>query len=121
MPFTLVLLSRQMEAVRDAVGKFFLIMRDKDECLVRTKAELLDNLTDKASVAVVETVKGFVEDEQFGVFDEGTGQKAEPLLAAAQLQERAVGKFFYAEDTHPVETCLPLFWTRSDIKSHRIV
>ena len=105
----------------NARGQFLLVVRDHNEGFVRTQAELLDYLANEAAISVVETVQRFVEDEQFGVFHECTSQEAESLLAAAQLQERSVSKFLYAEDTHPVETCLPLFWTRPDLKSHRIV
>ena len=72
----------QSQVMRDAVGKLFLVVRDHDERLVRPLAEQLDNLTDKAAVTVIETVKGFIKDEEFRVFHKGTSQEAEPLFAA---------------------------------------
>ena len=121
MTFLLILFSWQVEPVCNTIGKFFLVMGDKDECLMRTLAEQLDYLTDEAAVAVVEAVQGFVEDEQLWVFDECTGQEAEPLLAAAQLQERAVGQCIYSEYMHPVEARLFLLRTRSNIESDRVM
>ena len=75
----------------DAIGEFLFVVGDKNERLVRALAELFDDLADEASVAVVEAMKGFVEDEQFWVFHEGAGKEAKPLFAAAELQERLVG------------------------------
>ena len=101
----------------DAVGKLFLIVRDHDERLVRTLAELTDNLTDKTAIAVVEPMQGFVEDEEFGVFDESPGQEAEALLTAAEAKERCVGHLFDAEDMHPSQAGSSPLWTRTDIES----
>ena len=58
-----VVVSAQSEAMGNSFGKFFFIVRNENECLVRTQTKLLDNLADKATVAVVETVKRFVKDE----------------------------------------------------------
>ena len=77
----------KFQSVCNTGGQFFLIMCDDDECLVRATAEVQDYLTYEAAVAVVETVERFVENEEFGVFDEGTCQQAESLLSAAELEE----------------------------------
>ena len=111
---------RQAEAVGDAGREFLFVVGDKDKRLVRPLAEEVDYLPDELAVAVVEAVKRFVEDEQFGVFHKSTGQKAKSLLAATQLQERAVGLCLYAEDAHPVEARLPLFRTWTHIKPHGV-
>ena len=110
----------QAEVVGDAVGKFLLIVRNHDKRLVRPLAEALDDLADKLPVLVVEAVKRFVEDEQLRVFHKGSSQETEALLTTAELQERPVCHFFYAEDTHPIKAHLLLLWLRTNIKPYRV-
>ena len=48
-------------------------MCDHDHCFVASLAEGIDNVFDELAVCVVETMKGFVENEELGVFDKGSG------------------------------------------------
>ena len=93
---------RQHKPVCDAVGKLLFVVRHHDERLVRTLAELLDDLSDELSVRIVEAVERLVENQQFRVLHKSSRQEAKALLAAAQLQERAVCHAVHTEDSHPI-------------------
>ena len=58
----------------DADRTFFAVVADEDEGLAGTLAEGLDDILHQAAIRVVEAVKRLVEDEQFGVLDEGSRQ-----------------------------------------------
>lgn len=92
----------------DAFGEFLLIVGHHDEGLVRTLAEGLYDVLDEAAVGEVKTVEGFIEDEEVGVLDEGTGEEYEALLTTRQFQEGAVGEVTDTEDVHPEETLVKL-------------
>jgi len=76
-----LLLPFQVELVVDAGGPLFAVVADEDERLVRAGAEGLDKTENKTATAVVETVQGLVENQQVGVFDEGTGYEHQTLFA----------------------------------------
>ena len=67
----------------EAVGEFLFVVGDHDERLVWSLAKDADYLPDKLPSAVVEAMKRLVEDEEFRVFHEGSGQQTEALFAAA--------------------------------------
>lgn len=92
----------------DTFRQFLLIVGDHDESLVGALAEGLYDVLDEAAVVEVETVEGLIEDEEVGVFDEGTGEEYEALLAAGELEEGAVGEVTDAEDVHPEEALVEL-------------
>ncbi len=56
-------------------------MCDHDHCFVASLAEGIDNVFDELAVCVVETMKGFVKNEELGVFDKGSGKKYQALLS----------------------------------------
>ena len=70
--------------MRDAPGQFFLVVCHHNQCLLWPQTELLDDMFHEAAVLVVKAMQGLVEYEKVGVFDEGTSQQAEALLAAAE-------------------------------------
>ena len=70
--------------MRDASGQFFLVVCHHNQCLLWPQTELLDDLFHEAAVLVVKAMQWLVEYEEVGVFDEGTSQQAEALLAAAE-------------------------------------
>ena len=76
-------------------------MSHHDDGLVETAAECLDDIFDKATVAVVETMERFVEDKQLGILDEGPRHKHQSLLATRQSEERGVLLALKTEDFHP--------------------
>ena len=57
----------------DARGQLLNIVCHHDEGLVLTLHECVDDIFHEHAVVVVETVERLVEDQQFGIFDEGTG------------------------------------------------
>lgn len=63
------------------------IVRDHEERLTGLTAIVLDDGLHMSAVGVVETVKGFVENEQNGVFDEGTSKEHKALLAIGERRE----------------------------------
>ena len=77
----------QIDFVVDAGGSFFFVVADEDERLVGTLTEGLDDVFHQAAVHVVKSVERFVENQQFGVFYEGTCQEHQSLLAARHLEE----------------------------------
>ena len=78
-------MSAERELVVDAGGTLVLVVAYEDERLVWMLAEIIDDLLHKLAVGVVKTVKGLVEDEQFGVLDESAGQEHQALLAARHV------------------------------------
>ena len=104
----------------DTFGELFFVMRYHYEGLVLTTAEGVYNFFHKSTMLKVKAMQGFVQNQQFGVLDKGTGQEAQALLSAAEFQERAVGQFFYAEDVHPSETDFPLFRLGPGVQAYRI-
>ena len=70
--------------MRDAPGQFFLVVCHHNQRLLWPQTELLDDLFHEAAVSVVKAMQWLVEYEEVGVFDEGTSQQAEALLAAAE-------------------------------------
>lgn len=105
------------EMMGDAGRKLLLIMRDHNKRLSGTKTELHYNLPHKLAIPVVEAMKGFVEDEEFRIFHKGTGQEAQTLFTATELQERTLGNIIYSKDMHPIEADLLLFRTGAHIKA----
>ena len=49
----------------------FFVMTDKDERLVFTLAEGVDDVLGQLAVVIVESVQGLVKYQQFGVFHKG--------------------------------------------------
>lgn len=105
----------------DAGGQFLFVVGDHDERLVGALAESFDDVLHQLTVFVVEAVQGLVEDEQLWVFDEGTGNEHEALLAAGQLQKRAVGQLFDAEDAHPRAALFQLVGCGTDVKPYGVL
>ena len=64
------------ESVGDAAGELLGIMGDHDHCLVGALAESIDNLSYHLSFGLIQSMKGLVEYQEFGVLDESTCQEA---------------------------------------------
>lgn len=64
------------ESVGDAAGELLGIMGDHDHCLVGALAESIDNLSYHLSSGLIQSMKGLVEYQEFGVLDESTCQEA---------------------------------------------
>ena len=109
-----------METVSNTVRQFLLIVCYHHQSLVLSEAELLDNLTDKTAIPIIEAMKRFIQNQQFRVFHKGSSQKAESLLSTTQLQERLVCDTIHAKDTHPIEASLLLLWLGAHVESNRI-
>lgn len=110
-----------MERVCDAGGQFLLIMCDHHHGLVLAAAESLYDSPYQQPSWLIEPMQGLVQNEQFGVFHEGTCQQAKPLFAAAKLEKRLVGQILDTEHAHPATAHFHLFGTGTSIKPHRIM
>ena len=91
----------QQQVMVDARRQFLFVVRHHDKRFVRALAESFDDGLHVGTAGIVETMQGLVEDEQFGVLDEGSCQQAEALLSAAEAQECAFGQRLDAKDAHP--------------------
>ena len=100
--------------------QLFLIMGYHDEGLVVTQTVGLDNVFNQLAVRVVKTVKGLIEDEQFGVLDKSSGEQHQPLLTTREAHERTVAKMSNAKDVHPPTANLVFFFRRAYIKSNGV-
>ena len=56
----------------DAGRTLFEVVTDENKRFARTLAESIDDILDEPAVVVVETVKGFVENQQFRILDKGS-------------------------------------------------
>ena len=95
------MLPHEAQAVVDAGGQFVLVVRHHHQRFARPVAEGVDDAAHEDAVPRVQPVQGFVQDEQLGVLDEGAGQEAEALLAAAEGEEGASLQVADAEGLHP--------------------
>ncbi len=84
-------------------GEVVSVMGDHEKGLALLLAVVCDDLFREVAVLLVESVEWFIEDEQFGLLDEGPCQKHKPLLPVGEVSERSLGEGIYAEDAHPVE------------------
>ena len=66
--------AHEAQRVVDAGRQFFGIVGHHDECFVFSLAEGFNHVFSQLTVVVVESVKGFVQYEQVGVFDKGACQ-----------------------------------------------
>ena len=107
--------------MRDAGRLLIVVVRDHDEGDVGIGTIVLDDGCGTQAPFVVETVEGFVEDEEVGRFDESSRQEAEALFAAAHVQEHPVGQMLNAENAHPGEAGLPLLGPWTYIQPYTIV
>ena len=83
---------------------FLLIVGHHDEGFSASLAERLYDVFHHTAVYVVESVKGLVEDKQFGVFHEGSRQQHKSLFATRELQKGALCQISDTEDIKPPST-----------------
>ena len=95
----------------DAGRKLRIVMGDVEQSLVRTADERLDDVKDPAAMGRIESVHGFIQDQQFRILDEGAGEQAEALLTAGESQIRPLRQSFDTEDSHPFAAPCQLFRT----------
>ena len=120
MLFLVSLIFLQLQMMVDAGGEFFLIVGDKDEGLVVTFGKSLNDLLYELAVGGVETMKGFVENQQLGVFHEGAGKEHQALLTAGKLQEGALLGAFNTEYPHPETAFLIVFFGGVDVQAYGV-
>ena len=65
--------------------KLVFVVAYHDESLARPPAECLYDVGHHDAVCVVKPVERFVENKQFGVFNEGSCKQDQALFAAGQL------------------------------------
>ena len=104
----------------EAFRQFLFIVGHHDERLTWQLTVGLDDILDQLSVLTVEPMKGFIENQQLGRFDEGTSQQHQALFATGELQERALLHSVDAEDMHPPATLFALSLIGTGIESHGI-
>ena len=75
-------MSNQEDVVVDTGWKFLLVVSNHDHRLVLAFAECLDDVLYQSAVAVVETMKRLIENQQLRVFHEGSGEEHQALLTA---------------------------------------
>ena len=105
----------------DAGGQFLGIVGYHDEGLIGARAEGIDKGAHHLATLGVEPVKRFVENQQFGVFDEGASQEHHTLLTRGELEEGAVGQVLNTKHTHPLQAGIHLLGTRTHIEPHAIM
>lgn len=105
----------------NAGRQFLSIVSNHDECFVWPLAKRLNDVENQAAVIVVETMERLVENEQFGILDESPAHQHQPLLAAAELQERAFGQLPDAEKAHPPAALLLLLAIGMDIEPYGVL
>ena len=76
------LLPLQNQMVINTLRPLLLVMSYKDQCLVLSAAEGLDDILHQPTVCVVKAVQRFVEYQQGRVFHKGTSQQNQPLFPA---------------------------------------
>ena len=101
--------------------KFFFIVCHHDECLALSLAEGLDDVAGTLAVVVIKAVERFVEDEEFRVFDERTGQECHPLFAARQREVGTGGQMVQAEHFHPQVGHGAFFGADAAVEANRVV
>lgn len=104
----------------DARGQLLLIVGHHDEGLVLTLHECVDDVLDEHTVVVVEAMERLVENQQFGVFDEGARKQHEALLTAGELEEGRVLLAFKPEDVEPETAGLIFFSRRFGVKTYGV-
>lgn len=104
----------------NAEWKFFLVVRNHDECLVACSAIVLNDLFHERAVAGIQTVQRFIENQQVGVLDKGASQQAQTLLATGQLQESSVCQMTDAEYLHPMHATFLLLGARTEIETNGV-
>ena len=104
----------------DAVGELLFVMRNHNQCLVLSLAEEVYYLSHSLSVVQVQTVKRFIQYEQFRVFDKGSSQEAKALFSARELEESLVLQMLYAKDSHPLSADISLLWSGTAIETYAI-
>ena len=91
MPRSLLCLALEVEGMVDAGGEFFLIVGDEDKGNGWILTVFIYQALYHAAIVEVETMEGFVENQQVGLFHESTGEKYQALLATRHLQELTIG------------------------------
>ena len=70
--------------------------------------DAVDDAKDESPINAVESLAGFVEDEEWWLFDESAGDEEEALLPEAQRAERLGGERGHADDFEPLAGNLEL-------------
>ena len=104
----------------DASRESFLVVGDEDEGFVGALGKGLNDLFYELAVGGVETMKGFVENQQLGVFHEGAGKEHKALLTAGKLQEGALLGAFNTEYPHPETAFLIVFLRGVDVQTYGV-
>jgi len=81
---------------------------DVEELGESGRNDAVDDAKDESSINGVESLAGFVEDEEWRSFDESAGDKEEALLPEAQRAERLGGERGHADDFEPLAGNLEL-------------
>ena len=78
------------------------LVGDGEELGESGRNDAVDDAKDESSINGVESLAGFVEDEEWRLFDESAGDKQEALLPEAQRAERLGGERGHADDFEPL-------------------
>ena len=68
----------------------------------------------------VEAMKGFVENEEIGRFDEGSRQQYQALFATRHLEELTISQMLDAKGFHPFQATLFLHLRRTGVETNGI-
>ena len=96
-------------------------MGHHDEGFSASLAKRLYDVFHHTAVYVVESVKGLVEDKQFGVFHEGSRQQHKSLFATRELKERTLLETFQSEDVHPETTDVVVALVGFHVQSYAVL
>ena len=66
----------------DAGGQFFFVMRHHDKCLAGLGAIFIYDILGQLLTLQVQSMHGFVKDEQVGVLDKGPAYESQSLFTA---------------------------------------
>ena len=105
----------------DATRKLIGIVGHDDESDGRVGTVVFYDACGHDAVGFVETMEGFVEDEQVRGFYEGSSQETKTLLATADAEKGAVRQMLDAEASHPRKTGLALLGAGSDVEPYTVV
>ena len=84
----------------NALRHILRLVGDENECALRLRGVLIDELLGAGFVGGVETVERLVKYQKVRVFNHRAGKEHKALLAVGSLQERTVGKMTDAKCIH---------------------
>ena len=80
----------------------------------------IDDGLHQIAMAEIQTMKGFVENQQIGRFDKGSRQQYQTLFATRHLKELTISQMLDVKDIHPFETTLFLHLRRTGVEANGI-